>query len=376
MRLISFCCLTAFLLPRLLTAQDYAPSDSTGPSKLHLSAYATVNYARYNWDTDPHRRATLDLEWLVVEATYQALPRLAFEAEVEFEHGGTGGEIEFDPLEESGRFASGIDKGGEVVVEEVHATFNLTPSLDLRVGHFYVPVGSLSSKYEPFQYPTVFRPEMEEALLPAQWDETGIKLMGHPGRWHYQLGIVNGLDNSGFSSANWIRLGKQGSFEQIRVEDVAGFGRLDFTPTRGLVIGTAGYLGNTTGNRPTPDLTAPAYVTVAEAHADLERNGWRARGMYLRGWLQNSAAVSAANAQLPEALGVERDAVAAQAMGWSLEVGYDVLRLFGVATGHPAPGLDLSAATSSTIRCIASPPAWSTTPAGNGASGPWASTTG
>lgn len=180
MRLISFCCLTAFLLPRLLTAQDYAPSDSTGPSKLHLSAYATVNYARYNWDTDPHRRATLDLEWLVVEATYQALPRLAFEAEVEFEHGGTGGEIEFDPLEESGRFASGIDKGGEVVVEEVHATFNLTPSLDLRVGHFYVPVGSLSSKYEPFQYPTVFRPEMEEALLPAQWDETGIELMGTP----------------------------------------------------------------------------------------------------------------------------------------------------------------------------------------------------
>src|SRR5512143_307037 len=135
-------------LPALLVAQDY-----TSPKRFTFSAYATLNYLNFNWDTDASRRALIDLERLVVEGVYTPSRKLSFEAEVEFEHGGSGSSVEFD----DGEFETEVEKGGEIVVEELHATFALKDWLDLRVGHFYVPVGFLSSKYQPFEYPTVLR---------------------------------------------------------------------------------------------------------------------------------------------------------------------------------------------------------------------------
>src|SRR5215475_11577129 len=108
------------LLPSVVAAQT---PDSTPPKKFIFEAYATINYAHYNWDTDINRRAVVDLERLVLEGVYAPTPRLSFEAEVELEHGGTGASIEFDPFEEFGEFETEIEKGGEVVVEELHATF-------------------------------------------------------------------------------------------------------------------------------------------------------------------------------------------------------------------------------------------------------------
>jgi len=316
-----------------LAAAGQTP-DSTAARRFRFEAYAAINYAHYDWDTEAHRRAVVDLERLVLEGEYAPTPRLSFEAELELEHGGTGSSIVSEAV---GEFQTELEKGGEVVIEELHATFALKRWLDLRVGHFYVPVGFLSSKYKPFEYPTVLRPEMETALLPAQWDETGLKVMAHRRWWRAQLGVVNGLDNSEFTAATWIRGGKQRRFEQVRAENLAGFARLDVLPVPGLVTGISGYAGNTSGNRPHNDLALPAYVKVVEAHADYERGGWRVRAMGLRGWLQNSAEVSAAN-RLVDA---DRAPVAAQAAGVSIEAGYDVLRLLRTPIAENPAGLDL-----------------------------------
>jgi hypothetical protein len=152
---------------------------------------------------------------------------------------------------------------------------------------------------------------------------------------------VNGLDNSAFSSANWIVRGKQGRFENVRAENLAAIGRVDLLPTRGLIVGASGYFGNSTGNRPKDDLHVPAYVTVVDAHADLDRGGWRARGLLLYGWLQNSEAVSDANGRLSNNLGVERTPVAAAALGWSVEAAYDIARLLGDGRTLSADAFDL-----------------------------------
>lgn len=316
-----------FLAPVSLSSQE--PYDST--RRLGLSAYASITYAHYDWDTERTRRATLDMERLVVEGTYWLTPRISFEAEVEFEHGGTGATTE---LSSQQGFETEIEKGGEVIVEELHATFQLRPGLNLRVGHFYVPIGWMSSKYTPLEYLTVTRPEMEVSLIPAQWDETGIKLMGRSGRIRYQAGVVNGLDNSAFSSANWIVGGKQRRFENVRTANIAGIARLDVIPVRGLTVGGSGYMGNSTGNRPENDLSVPAHVTIVDGHADFERHGWRARGLFLYGWLQNSDAVSGANEP-------DHAQVGAAAMGWSLEAGYDLSKLFRPGRAASVNGFDL-----------------------------------
>ncbi|HXI20381.1 MAG TPA: hypothetical protein VNH46_04815 [Gemmatimonadales bacterium] len=322
-----------------LVAQAYAP-DSTDTRRVRVEGYGIIDYAHYAWDTEPGRPAILDLERLVVEGVYSPTPKLAFEAEVEFEHGGTGSSVEIEPGPGTGVLESAVEKGGEIVLEELHVTYALASWLDVRAGHFYVPVGYLSSKYKPSEYPTVFRPGMETTLLPAQWDETGVKLMARRRGWRAQLGVVNGLDNSRFGSARWIGAGKQRRLEQVRAENLAGFGRLDLLPFPGLVAGVSGYVGNSTGNRPQLDLAVPAYVTIGELHADYDRGGWRARGMVLRGWLQNSAAVSAANS-LSSGAGSDPTPVAAQAAGWSLEAGYDVLRVFRPDAAGSAARLDI-----------------------------------
>lgn len=320
----------ALMLATPVHAQVYMEQAfmDSAKGRVQVSGYAMINYNNYKWDTDPNRRADVDMERAVIEASYRLTPKIELTGEVEFEHGGTGTTIEYDPFEEFGEFEHEIEKGGEIRIEELHVTFQLAKGLRLRVGHFYVPMGFLSSKYTPTEYLTVNRNDVEASLIPTQWDETGVKLMGHTRVVRYQLGVVNGLDNSEFSSGNWIRLGHQLKFETVRAENLAAIARVDIFPTKELMFGTSGYVGNSTGNRPKADFTEPAYVTVVDAHANYDRGPWHARGLFLYGHLQNSAAVSAANRNLSNALDAKRTPVAKAALGWSVEGAYDVLALF------------------------------------------------
>jgi hypothetical protein len=57
---------------------------------------------------------------------------------------------------------------------------------------------------EPTEYFTTTISEMEGNLLPVNWNENGISAFGNFGKgqhWHYNLSIINGLDNSAFSQA-------------------------------------------------------------------------------------------------------------------------------------------------------------------------------
>src|SRR5262245_13651789 len=136
----------AAALPSLIAAASpLQAQNAPSPKRFEFSAYAVLNYLHFDWDTERERRAEIDLERLVLEGVYTPSSKVSFEAEVELEHGGSGASVEFD----DGEFETEVEKGGEVVVEELHATFALKDWLDLRVGHFYVPVGFLSSKYQP-----------------------------------------------------------------------------------------------------------------------------------------------------------------------------------------------------------------------------------
>jgi hypothetical protein len=330
--------LIAWLLPAALLAQhDAAP-------RFSVEGYAVANYYRFDWQTDPRRRNTIDLERLAVEPSYLVNDWLRFDAEIEFEHGGTGVTVEFDPFEEFGEFETDVEKGGEIDIEKLEAVFTLRRGFNVRVGRLYVPVGLISSHDEPDEYFTNTRNETEVALIPSLWHETGVGVFGTFGRARYQALLVSGLDATGFSSANWIVGGWQKRFEQANANGLAVVGRLDFDLDADSYVGMAGYLGNSAANRPKADLAVPANVGIVEAHAVIERGPFKARGLLLYGRLQNSGVVSAANRNLSNNLNVKRTPVASAALGWFVEAGYDVLPLL---TGDPArpggQGLDLFA---------------------------------
>ena len=195
---------------------------------------------------------------------------MLFESEVEFEHGGTGVTMEFDRLEEFGEFEQEVEKGGEIVVEKLQATFQLRPAFNVRVGHLYVPVGLLTAYDEPEDYFTNTYPEAEAAVIPTIWHETGAGFFGQVGRVHYQGYVVTGLDATGFSSATWVRRGHQMRFETANAEDLALTGRVDFDVAPECRVGASAYYGNSAGNRPKPDLAVPAYVTIFDGHANAD----------------------------------------------------------------------------------------------------------
>ena len=166
-----------------------APADF---KRLKISGYGTINYADFNWDTDPERRAHIDVERFVVAPKYQLSDTIRLEAELEFEHGGTGITMEFDKLEEFGEFEMEVEKGGEVIVEKLAAVFEIQPELNFRMGHIIVPVGLVSKRHRPQHYFTTTRPESESNLIPTTWHENGIELFGSVGRlgYHCKLSTV------------------------------------------------------------------------------------------------------------------------------------------------------------------------------------------
>ncbi|HMS53551.1 MAG TPA: hypothetical protein PKD56_14560, partial [Chitinophagales bacterium] len=94
-----------FLCPLGLLAQtDSLPGNSNTflekLSRFSLSGYGAMNYYNYNWQTDSVKRNAIDNERFVLEIGYRWNNKIKLNTEIEFEHGGTGVEVEFDRFEE------------------------------------------------------------------------------------------------------------------------------------------------------------------------------------------------------------------------------------------------------------------------------------
>jgi len=297
--------------------------------RLTVSSYGVFNYYNYDWETDPSRRDAIDVERFVLGAAYEVTDTLELEAELEIEHLGTGATLELDSGEEFGEFEQEIERGGEVNLEELTLEWEPLEEIGVKVGYFPIPVGLNNFRHRPFQYFTTTRFESEVALLPDVWTEAGIELFGsleseRLGAFDYHFAIVTGLDSTGFSSANWVKGGHQTRFEHINADNFAYAGRLDYRPMNGALVGWSVYYGNSADNRPKPDLDVDAHVTIWDVHGELYRGPLEARGLYLRGHLENAAEVSLANAQLSNNLAVPRTPVAEEAYAAFVEVGVHV----------------------------------------------------
>ena len=314
------CCVILLLLMAQVALADL--------ERLRISGYGTINYANFDWQTDPERRAHIDVERFVVSPKYQMSDTIRLEAELEFEHGGTGITMEFDKFEEFGEFEMEVEKGGEVIVEKLAAVFEIQPAINFRVGHIIVPVGLVAKRHRPQHYFTTTRPESESNLIPTTWHENGLELFGSVGRLGYQVQVVNGLDSTGFSSRRWIVGGHQLRFETANAEDFALVGRVDYTVMAGAVLGISGYYGDSADNRPKPDLRVDAHVSIVDLHGFYEVGGVKVRGLFLYGTLENSDLVSKANRNLSNNLNVKRTPIGSKALGGYLEVGYNLFAFF------------------------------------------------
>lgn len=321
-----------------------------------IKGYGAFSYSQrevFVRDFTRDYRKEMDLERFVLIFEAKPTDKLEIEAEIEFEHGGTGAEMELDEVEEFGEFETEVSKGGEVIVEELYAKYSFTRWFRLRGGHFYVPIGFLPFGFRPGQYQTVMRGEAETRLLPSLWHETGFDVSGYFGPFYYQAGVVNGLDSTGFSSTGWVKEGHQKRFEKVRAEELAGFARIDvdlakIAPLdrwirRGL-IGGFYYRGGSAQNRPKNDLTkrmalgineygkstepGSADVEIKSLHTEWITGPITFRYFYVYGTLENADQVTYLNKRLSNLLQAPRTPVASAAEGWFYELSLNILHWF------------------------------------------------
>jgi hypothetical protein len=292
-------------------------------------------------------RLVFDETRFVVEAGALLPGDVEFEAEVEFEHGGTGSAMELD-YEEFGEFETEVERGGEVNLEELFLEKHVGDHLRLRLGRFYVALGLLGERHRPTELIGAGRPEAETLVVPGVWNEMGADALLTFGPLRLTLQVVNGLDSSGFSSQLWVASGHQQRFELVRASDLAFVARADWRPSKAVEVGASGYYGGTSRNRPKADLVpactrgdahevAPcgyvgAAVAIGDVHGFATIGPLRLQGAALLGHLQNADRISERNARLSNQLQALRSPVSDNALGAWVEAGWDVLS--GVAPDH------------------------------------------
>ena len=340
-----FLLLGSILWFSLLIAHESPEADSTTTEtenkktrfwdRFSLSGYGAVNYYHYKWETLPDKRDALDPERLNLYLKYRFNDKIELKTEVEFEHGGTGSTMEFDPLEEFGEFEKEIETGGEVSLEQLNILFKIKKAFQIRIGKIKVYAGNTSKLDRPTQYFTPYRPELENSILPLGWYELGIDIEGdialkkdqeYP-KLAYKAYLVSGLDNTGFSSLNWIKLGYQTRFEMVNANSPAMAGRLDYIFRKNSEVGFTIYANNASPNRPKNDFQTKSWVVYTDAHFTYDKGPWRVNALGLFGHIQNSEALSRANKNLSNNLDVKRTPVGKMAAGASLEAGYDFFSL-------------------------------------------------
>jgi hypothetical protein len=291
--------------------------------KMSFGGYGAMNYYHFAWQTDSVKRDAIDNERFILDFGYNWTPKIGLNAEIEIEHGGTGVSVEFDRFEEFGEFEFDVSKGGEVLLEQMNLEFSLPKNVNLKVGRVKVPFALMFNRDEPTDYLTCINSEIETQILPENWTENGLLISGKLGqkqRIKYHFAFVNGLDGSNFTSANWIKRGNQRRFEMVNAENFALAGRVDFHFSKKNIIGASLYIGNSTGNRPKPDLRVETPISIAELHFLVKKSAFQASGMAFWGNLGNSEALSNQNRNLSNNLNVKRTPVGAAAIGGFAEI--------------------------------------------------------
>ena len=289
------------------------PSPITG---LKLGAYGELKFgSRQNPDHNGQWQNGFDAARFVLLPTFQFTDDIIFNAEIEFEHAGSGFD-EDDKLH------------GTAEIEQLYIDFKISPYFTFRSpGIDLVPVGYINQHHEPTLFYSVNRPELANRLIPTTW---AVPAVGFYGKivdgLSYQFQVSTSLEDfgSGFdartdgnspapfptgyapglSGKDGIRFARppRGDFRQLS-NDLAYALRLDYAPP--LIPGLAGstsvyFTPNTTPRDAYSDTGAPlrhSSLTLvdSELRYRLPGTGFEARGEYVQVFFGRPSSLRANN---------------------------------------------------------------------------------
>lgn len=210
-----------------------------------------------------------------------------------------------------------FEHGGETVsIEQLYIDFLLDSSANIRVGNQLVPMGLINQNHEPVMFNTVLRPDVATYLLPSTWHENGISAYGNLGDFHYNAGMFVALDLNGVTvDKKWLRNGRRGGKGSTKnTSNFAGVARLDYNGINGLLLGGGMYVGR--AGKPDVVGAKEGTIVMADIHAQYQKDGFKAKGVYTQTTLSNASSYTVIN-QMPK-----------KAKGGYINLEYNVLPLF------------------------------------------------
>ena len=282
-----------------------------------IGGYGEVLYQTYagtkeNGDASG-KTAKLDAYRGIIYVGYKFSDKVLFNSEIEIEHGSTG-------------------LKGSASLEFAYLDYKLTDNFGLRAGLLLVPVGITNEVHEPPVWLGTIRPRSENKFIPSTWRESGFGFFGETDTDSYRAYLVNSLDgigggsagSSGFSSSG-LRGGRQKGSKAI-AENFSAVGRIDYTGTPGLMIGTSLYTGDQGHNSDLNGREVSIGTTIWEGHIKYQARGFDIQAL--------TALASVDNAdKLNEMKGLTGSGSVGEKMsGWYAQLGYDLL--FSSASEH------------------------------------------
>lgn len=278
-----------------------------------LGGYAQIDYNQPFGGGVKHN-GVMDVHRLILLFGYKFSDKTSFVSELEVEH------------------------VNEFFVEQAFLNHALSPKLNIRAGLMLIPMGIVNEYHEPPTFNGVERPNLDKYIVPTTWREIGIGITGKFDNTslRYQLYMFNGFlgyDGSAkFRGVDGYRKGRQKAAKSVFSYPTFS-GKLDYYGILGLKLGLSGYYGKSQttlkdGVNPSDALAMNAVdssvitMTMIGLDARYQRKGFTARGQFIYSQNQNTEAYNIkGQTDLGEAL-----------MGYYVEAGYDVLRLFKLKT--------------------------------------------
>jgi hypothetical protein len=283
---------------------------------LKLGAYGELKFGTHqNPDHQGQWQNGFDAARFVLLPTYQFTDDIIFNAEIEFEHAGSGFDAD-DKLH------------GTAEIEQAWVDFKIAPAFNVRSpGIDLVPVGYINQHHEPTLFYSVNRPELATGLVPTTWATPGASVYGTiVDNLGYQFQISSSLEDfgdgfdkrtagnrvppfpagyaPGIDGKNALGFARapRGDFRQLS-SDLAYALRLSYTPS--FLAGFAGstsvyFTPNTTPRGAYADTGAPlgrSSLTLvdSEFRYRVPATGWEFRGEYVQVFFGNPANLRANN---------------------------------------------------------------------------------
>ena len=282
-------------------AQQPVPSPGTPPTS--ISGYMDFHYNKVQFED-----GRLDFHRFVLLVTHRFSDRIRFVSELELEHA----------------LVEGLEKAGELELEQAYLDFLLSRGFNVRAGMMLVPIGIINERHEPPVYYGVERPFVDTVIVPTTWFDVGAGIHGELGRgWRYRVFVTTPLNAAKFNAEEGIRGGRQKGVD-ANIGRAAVAGRAEYVGYRGLTLGASLWNGRS-GFEFRPRFDVPVRIVEADARYSRDRLDLRAQFAQVR--IDNAGTL---NDAIGRQVGVGPN-VASRLRGGYLEGGYRVVsgRPFG-----------------------------------------------